>query len=349
MRAPFQRKALLLAYLAAWMPLGAVLGFVMASAANLRWFESAAVTAPLTGLLAIICLLPASMCKSLPLTKSPLWKLLGSHLVTAMWMSAIVATLAPFCVQFLDRFFPTMSQRFHPAIPVLTSIVFLFYLMSIALHYLMLAVESSQQAEVLAREAELRALKSQINPHFLFNSLNSISALTSLDPAKAREMCIRLSEFLRNSLRLGERTSVPFGEELALTSTYLDVEQVRFGARLRVTRDFEGACTTCEVPPLLLQPLVENAIKHGIASLIEGGEITMKAWISNQQLHFSIENPFDPDAPAQRKSGFGLVNVRRRLEARYGGAARLDIQVERPLYRVALSVPYSEKKEMARA
>jgi LytS/YehU family sensor histidine kinase len=212
----------------------------------------------------------------------------------------------------------------------------------------MMAVESSQQAEVLAREAELKALKSQINPHFLFNSLNSISALTSLDPAKAREMCIRLSEFLRNSLRLGERSSVPFGEELALTGTYLDVEQVRFGARLRVTRDFEGACDACEVPPLLLQPLVENAIKHGIASLIEGGEITMSAWVSNERLHFTIENPFDPDAPAQRKSGFGLVNVRRRLQARYGGAANLDIQVEKPHYRVALSVPYSEKKEMAR-
>jgi two-component system, LytTR family, sensor histidine kinase AlgZ len=348
MRPPLQSKTGLWAYLAAWIPLGAVLGFVLGSAAHLRWFESAAITAPLTGLLAMICLLPWYSCRSLPLTRSPLWKLLGAHIITAMWMSAIVATLAPFLAQFLTRFFPRMDVRFHAAIPVLTGMVFLFYLMAIALHYLLLAVESSKQAEVLAREAELKALKSQINPHFLFNSLNSISALTSLDPAKAREMCIRLSEFLRNSLRLGERTSVPFGEELALTSTYLDVEQVRFGTRLRVTRDFEGACNTCEVPPLLLQPLVENAIKHGIASLIEGGEITMSAWVSNERLHFTIENPFDPDAPAQRKSGFGLVNVRRRLQARYGGAASLDIQVARPHYRVAISVPYSGKKEMAR-
>jgi LytS/YehU family sensor histidine kinase len=264
-----------------------------------------------------------------------------------MWMSAIVATVAPFLAQFLGRFFPGMEVRFHAAIPVLTGMVFLFYLMAIALHYLLMAVESSKQAEVLAREAELKALKSQINPHFLFNSLNSISALTSLNPAKAREMCIRLSEFLRNSLRLGERTSVPFGEELALTSTYLDVEQVRFGTRLRITRNFDGACDDCEVPPLLLQPLVENAIKHGVASLIDGGEITMSAWMSNGLLHFTIENPFDPDAPAQRKSGFGLVNVRKRLQARYGAAAKLDIQVEKPLYRVALSVPHGGKKEMA--
>ena len=340
-----QNKARLLAYVAAWIPLGAVLGFVLASAAHLSWLESAAVTTPLTVFLFAICLSPEPMCRALPLTKSPPWKLLGTHVVTAMWMSAIVATLTPFLVQSYGQLFPTLPLRFHAAIPALTGMVFLFYLMSVALHYLMLAVESSQQAEVLARESELKALKSQINPHFLFNSLNSISALTSLDPAKAREMCIRLSEFLRNSLRLGERTSVPFGEELALTNTYLDVEQVRFGARLRVTRHFEAACNNCEVPPLLLQPLVENAIKHGIASLIEGGEIAMSAWVSKGQLHFTIENPFDPEAPAQRKSGFGLVNVRKRLETRYGGAASLDIHVQKPLYRVTLSVPYSGREK----
>jgi two-component system sensor histidine kinase AlgZ len=340
-----QNKARLLAYSAAWIPLGAVLGFVLESAAHLTWLESAAITAPLTIFLFCICLSPGPMCRSLPLNKTPLWKMLGTHVVTAMWMSAIVATLTPFLVRSYGQVFPTLPVRFHTAIPALTGMVFLFYLMSVALHYLMLAVESSRQAEILAREAELKALKSQINPHFLFNSLNSISALTSLDPAKAREMCIRLSEFLRSSLRLGERTSVPFGEELALTSTYLDVEQVRFGARLRVTRNFEAACNTCEVPPLLLQPLVENAIKHGIASLMDGGEITMSAGVSNGQLCFTIENPFDPDAPAQGKSGFGLVNVRKRLQTRYGGAASLDIYVQRPLYRVTLSVPHNGKEK----
>ncbi len=342
----FHSKTGLLAYVAAWIPLGAMLGFVLGSAAHLQWLESLAVTVPLTALTGILCFAPWYFCRFLPLAKSAPWKIMGVHLVMAMWVSAIVATLAPFLVQFLARFFATLAVRFSAAIPVLTGMVFLFYLMSVALHYLLMAVESSKQAEVLARDAELKALKSQINPHFLFNSLNSISALTSLDPAKAREMCIRLSEFLRSSLRLGERTSVPFGEELALTSTYLDVEQVRFGARLRVVRDFEGICDDCEVPPLLLQPLVENAIKHGVASLTEGGEIRMTARVANERLHFTIENAFDPDAPAQRKSGFGLVNVRRRLLARYGGAASLDIQVQKPLYRVMLTVPWIRKKEM---
>src|SRR5260370_2632838 len=123
-----------------------------------------------------------------------------------------------------------------------------------------MAVQSGREAELLAREAELKALKAQIDPHFLFNSLHSISALTAVDAGRARDMCIRLSDFLRNSLRLGERTTIPFSEELALARTYLEVEQVRFGQRLRVAQDIEEAYCDCDVPPLLLQPLVENSI-----------------------------------------------------------------------------------------
>jgi two-component system, LytTR family, sensor histidine kinase AlgZ len=182
-------------------------------------------------------------------------------------------------------------------------------------------------------------LKAQINPHFLFNSLNSISALTTADPSRAREMCIRLSEFLRNSLRLGERGSVPFFEELALTRTYLDVERVRFGDRLRIKQEFDRECENCEVPSLLVQPLVENAIKHGIATLIEGGEINMSGGLCPHGLRFVVENPFDPDAPVPEKNGFGLINVRNRLQARYGSAATLDIQVERDQYRVTVTLP----------
>src|SRR5207245_11137369 len=163
-----------------------------------------------------------------------------------------------------------LNVRFSPELPLVFGIGALLYLLSVALHYVLLSLESSKQAETreqeartLAREAELKALKAQINPHFLFNSLHSISALTTVDSGRARDMCIRLSDFLRNSLRLGERITIPFSEELALARTYLDVEQVRFGQRLRVAQDIEEGCSDCELPPLLVQPLVENAIKHG--------------------------------------------------------------------------------------
>jgi two-component system, LytTR family, sensor histidine kinase AlgZ len=184
----------------------------------------------------------------------------------------------------------------------------------------------------------LRALKAQVNPHFLFNSLNSISALTAADPMRAREMCIQLADFLRTSLRLGERPSISFREEMELTRMYLKVEQVRFGRRLRLSLDVEPACEECHVPALLIQPLVENSVKHGIALLDEGGEILMLGRRLRDTLRFSIENPYDPHAPASR-SGIGLANVRQRLEARYGAAAKLEVEASDDVYRVTLTVP----------
>ena len=214
----------------------------------------------------------------------------------------------------------------------------MIYLLSTAMHYVVIEAQASRQSELLAREAQLRALKAQVNPHFLFNSLNSISALTASDAGRAREMCIRLADFLRTSLRLGERASIPFREEMELTRMYLDVEQVRFGRGCVCTRTWKPACDDCEVPALLIQPLVENAVKHGIALLDEGGEILLLGRRVREGLRFTIENPFDPAAPANR-SGIGLANVRQRLEARYGNAARLEVEAGEDVYRVTLTVP----------
>lgn len=335
----FQDRNSVLAYLAAWVPLGLMLTNVLKASARLGWLETASVTAPLTVLLLGVCLSPWYLAKALPLNKSSRAKVLGASWIAAMCASTIMMGAVHVILFVANRLYPGLSGRVHAALPILAGMIFLCYLLSIAMHYVLLALETSKRAELLSREAEFKALKAQVNPHFLFNSLNSISALTSVDAAKAREMCIRLSDFLRNSLRLGEKTSIPFGDEMELTSTYLDVEQVRFGRRLRVKQDFAASCAHCVVPPLLLQPLVENAIKHGIAALAEGGEIAMSAQIERGQLRFTVENPFDPDAPAMKKSGFGLVNVRNRLAARYGSAARLEVEVEPNLYRVILSLP----------
>ena len=326
-------------YLIAWVPIGVMLGLVLGVYGHLSLIEGICLTIPITLLMAVACLSPWYTCRSLPVNRTPPIKLLMNHTVAAMIISALVLTLAPLMVAVGVRFSPTLADRFHFAMPVLAGMVFLCYLLSIALHYVVLAVETGKQAEILSREAELKALKAQINPHFLFNSLNSISALTTIDAKRAREMCIRLSDFLRTSLRLGENTTIPFSEELSLTTSYLDVEQIRFGSRLRVRNDFDAASRNCDVPPLLVQPLVENAIKHGIASLPDGGEILMSAQVANQSLRFTIENRFDPDAPAMRKSGFGLVNVRSRLTARYGTAARLEIQVDNNIYKVVMTLP----------
>jgi len=342
----FRSKNGLLFYLAAWIPVGIMLTLMARVAGRFRWAESASITVPLTFLLACVCLAPWYSCRYLPLRSTPPWKLLINHLVAAMCATAIVMVLTNhLVVPISNRVFPRVHQGYASALPVLGGMVDLIYLLSIALYYVVLAIESSRQAELLSREAELKAIKAQINPHFLFNSLNSISALTTLDPPKAREMCIRLSDFLRTSLRLGERATIPFSEELALTRSYLDVEQVRFGQRLRVRQDFDPLCFDLEIPPLLVQPLVENAIKHGIATLTDGGEIALTGERVGNIIRVIIENPFDPDAPVARQNGFGLASVRNRLHARYGTAARLDVEVGQNLYRVMLSLPCNSSGE----
>ena len=266
-------------------------------------------------------------------------RLLASHLAAAVVLSSGVMLIGRFTASVLAGTFPGIEKRYSASVPMLAVVVLLIYEMAIALHYAALELETSRRAEILARDAQLKALKAQVNPHFLFNSLNSISALTTIDPALAREMCIRLADFLRTSLRLGERVTIPLAEELALTRMYLDVEQVRFGSRLRVVQSVEPACNQCDLPALIIQPLVENAVKHGIAMMAEGGEITISGKRSGDWLQFTIRNPFDPEAPSTGRNGLGLRNIRERLESRYGKAARLDIQAEERSYQVTLTVP----------
>jgi two-component system, LytTR family, sensor histidine kinase AlgZ len=326
-------KASLL-YFAAWVPLGAILGLLISDAGGSPTaFETAVIIVPVTVILALVCLSPWYACRALPLKSTGAGRLIGQHVLAAVVVSGAMLFVARIAASSLGRGVSTAGPG-----AVLGPMVAMIYLLSIAMHYVVIEAQTSRRSELLAREAQLRALKAQVNPHFLFNSLNSISALTASDPMRAREMCIQLADFLRTSLRLGERAAIPFREEMELTRMYLNVEQVRFGRRLQLSLDLEPACGDCEVPALVIQPLVENAVKHGIALLVEGGEILMLGRMVREGLRFTIENPYDPLAPASR-SGIGLANVRQRLEARYGNAARLDVEASDDVYRVTVVIP----------
>jgi LytS/YehU family sensor histidine kinase len=236
--------------------------------------------------------------------------------------------------------------RFRAAAPLVFSIgVFLFALAAL-LHALFAAVERSRAAErralelqVHAREAELKALKAQLDPHFLFNSLNSVAALISTDPKAARRMCFLMAGFFRKSLGLGAREAIPLAEEMYLAETFLAIEEVRFGNRLRPTLEVAEETLALSVPPLLLQPLVENAVHHGIAHLLEGGEVRISARRRGGELELEVENPCDPERPASRGAGVGLANVRARLDASFGTRARVEVVAAPERYRVRLLLP----------
>src|SRR5262249_22299661 len=168
---------------------------------------------------------------------------------------------------------------------------------------------------------------------------NSISALTSIDPARARDMCVLLGDFLRTTLRVGEHPVIPFSEELSLLERFLSIEKVRFGARLKTEEVIEEDAKKCLLPPLLLQPLIENAVARGIANLPEGGTVRIEARCAEARLFITIENSYDPDAPPRKGSGMGLRNVRERLEARYGKEASLRVTSEGETFEATVTLP----------
>lgn len=328
-----------LLYLLGWIPVAGLLIYLLVNSRELAWGEALALVLPMVLIFAFVCLSPWYLCRRLPLGSTPVTTLALHHLSAALLSTLLWVALANGFALALSQFFPDLPARIHPHPVLLFGIGVLLYEFAVASHYVFLAIQASRQAELLARDAELRALKAQINPHFLFNSLHSISALTAVDPARAREMCIRLSDFLRHTLGLGDKASIPLGEELTLVRNYLEIEQVRFGTRLRVDSRIEAGCEHIQIPPLLLQPLVENAVKHGVATLVEGGSVELVAVQKGDLLCICVENEFDPDAPSNRRNGVGLANVRRRLLARYGSGARLEIGVENNRFRAELRLP----------
>jgi len=330
----FRNRTGLAAYLALWTILAAALAGLIRIPGDLNWSQALSIAIPLCLFYAFVCLTPWYLCRAFPLLTAGVTRLLVNHLGAAILAAALWVGMARLLALAME-----LGPRLDSAIPQLVVIGLLFYLLSVALHYALLAVEASREAALQTRDAELRALKSQINPHFLFNCLNSISALTSTDPGRARDMCVLLSDFLRKTLGLGERESISWREELELARTYLEVEQVRFGARLQVEMQVDDACADCQVPPLLLQPLIENAIKHGIATMVEGGIVRLEGHVKGGNLAVRVENSFDPEAPSPRRHGLGLRNVRSRLQTRFGDAAHLHLAAEQNRFSAEMVLP----------
>jgi LytS/YehU family sensor histidine kinase len=185
-----------------------------------------------------------------------------------------------------------------------------------------------REMQRLATEAELRALRAQLNPHFLFNALTTIGYLIQQAPPRALDTLLRLTSVLRGVLRRSKTDFSTLGEEIELVGAYLDIERARFEERLSVTIDVAADARDLMVPTLLLQPLVENAVKHGIAPLRRGGQVRVTAVRESHRLRIRVEDTgagFDP-ASTPADHGVGLRSVADRLRAHYGSEARLDLR-----------------------
>jgi two-component system sensor histidine kinase AlgZ len=195
-------------------------------------------------------------------------------------------------------------------------------------------LRQSELAHAL-KVAELRVLKSQLNPHFLFNSLNSVRALIADDPGGAQKAVTQLARTLRYTLTAGQEEVVSLERELEIVADYLELESLRLGDRLRIERQISNEARVAHIPVMLLQTVVENSIKHGIAELPQGGVLRISAEVREQALTIEVENP-RPESPSPPPSpGVGLRNAAERLRLLFGAAATLDLDLSRPDFALA--------------
>ena len=207
--------------------------------------------------------------------------------------------------------------------------------------------EHKADMEKMARDAELNKLRQQLQPHFLFNSLNSISALTGQQPEKARHMIQQLSDFLRGTLRNEGQQWVSLEEDIQYLQLYLDIEKVRFGYRLQTKINCDEIALKMKLPTMLLQPLVENAIKFGLYDTIGEVEILIAAKNNNGMLEVCVQNPYDESTAMPIKgTGFGLASVKRRLFLLFGRQDLLEIKKERDLFIVMVKIPASQNPSL---
>jgi two-component system sensor histidine kinase AlgZ len=327
----------LVLYLIGWTLLAALLALVVVEPGRVTWTAAVLLALPPTIVYGFVCLAAWYPARALPLRAKRIAAIVAAHFLAAALLSSIWLVLLTAWAGLLGEQDVIASRSM-----MFVAVGALLYLLATLLHYLLIAAEQARRVEkreMVAREAELKALKAQLDPHFLFNSLNSIAALCGSNPASARTLTTLLAEYLRKSLRIGSAESITLSEELELASSYLAVERIRFGPRLEFVQNVDERVRGYRVPPLLLQPLVENAVTHGIGQLLEGGVVQIDAHRDDAHVHISVENRCDPDRPASGGHGIGLDNTRRRIQTFYGSGAKIDVVAEPERFRVALVLP----------
>lgn len=278
-------------------------------------------------LLASFCLLVVNNMKYYLPRKERYWYILIISLVLSSIYLFLVRVILRYLFKGDDGYQLLLSQSFY--IRYITGFLMIGCMSMISLLWYTLLEQQEnerrkEEAEKVSKDAELLKLRQQLQPHFLFNSLNSISALAGSQPEKARHMIQQLSDFLRGTLKKEEHQLVDLQEEINHLQLYLEIEKVRFGHRLQTALDIDEQASTMRIPALLLQPVVENAIKFGLYDTTDAVLISIRANGSTKEmLEIVVENPYDPSTTvATQGTGFGLASIARRLYLLY---ARQDL------------------------
>ena len=281
-----------------------------------------------------------------PFDLKSLLNLILAHFLSALFILGVWMSVAGLITGILFGEIK-LSEPYSELVPIRIILGIMFYILTAMIYYLMIynqnfkeRVEYEANIEAKYKEAELNTLKAQINPHFIFNSLNSISSLTISDPVIAQEMIVKLSEFFRMTLKKDNTQFALLSEEIKYSRLYFEIEKIRFQEKLKYVIECDDNYDTFKIPHLILQPLLENAIKHGVQESINEVEVKLKCKKEDQYVILILSNQFDPDSRFEGQ-GIGHKNIRERLRLIYGRSDLLDIQIIDNQYTAILKIPFS--------
>jgi two-component system LytT family sensor kinase len=341
--------------LVGWLLLSGSVGGLISVSAGASIVDCLILFIPLYFLCLIFILPNYYVCRGLPLRQTSWVTLLSSHalmliVIVAMWVFAGRAYAA-----FLDsglepaRWYPLFEQ----SLTINLAIVVLQFEIVVLIHYLFFAMEKTRdlekaalQQKLLISQAELQTLKATVHPHFLFNSLNTLSNIALSAPEQAHRFCLLIAEFLRYSVAYSKKSSATLSEELEHIQNYLGIERERFGDRLQTEFNIEEDARELVVPPLILFPVVENAIKHGIDSCIEGGLVSIVTRQNAGMLIIEVTNPVDELGRKLRGTGHGLASVQQRLKNSYGETALLKTTRQAGQFTAQIYLPVDKPGEL---
>jgi sensor histidine kinase YesM len=286
-----------------------------------------------------------------PDNKNYFYLLVWCVVISVIWTAIVKLSLIYFFSY--DQSYITFLMR---SVPVRFDMAFLVVGCSVIMSMLWYDLEEKKfnesrksDAEKLARDAELYKLRQQLQPHFLFNSLNSISALAGSQPEQARKMIQQLSDFLRGALKKEDYQLTTLTEELQHLQLYLDMEKMRFGHRLSTEITNDEQSLQFLIPPMLLQPIVENAIKFGLYDTTEDITIKINAVTFEKYLEITVQNPFDPETSAPKHgTGFGLTSVQRRLYLLFARSDLLTTNVNGRIFSTIVKIPRNDTNNIDR-
>ncbi|MDQ3394308.1 MAG: histidine kinase [Bacteroidota bacterium] len=280
--------------------------------------------------------------------KKTFFSVILSHLSASLIISSLWILFPYIILRFISGSVEYLSFL-NSSIPWRYFIGLFYYSFTTLIYYVVLFYGQYQEKKIReasliieTQESELKRLRSQINPHFIFNTLNSISSLTLIAPEKAQEMVVKLSEFLRYSLKHDAQKQVTFKEELDNIKLYLDIEKTRFGNRFFYTEAIEPACFNNSIPDMILQPLFENALKHGVYESLDSVTIQLTSTCDTGFLHVKIGNSFSGGGKMKKGTGTGLTNIKNRLRLIYGRSDLLKVTPAGDFFEVLVSIPQKQ-------